>query len=503
MGLPNTDYKDKNIILISSDRWENRAVVLEKGRLVEFYAERKNSKILVNAIYLGRIKGYNPSLKSYFVDIGLDKSAFLSCSSQPVVPRVEKGLNKGDEILVQLVKPPYKTKGAKVSFSISLPGHYLVYFPWAKEKFINVSRKIEPETADLFKAKLSELISENCGIIVRTAALDTDYEMVMKEYLYLREKWENIKHLAQKKSPPALIYNDDCFSVRVIREVYRKDVEAVFIDDDNLYEEANKYAEKFLPECTEKIVLYTKDKPLFEAFNIEYKLSEIFSRTISLPSGGYIVIDRLEALTVIDVNSGSFSEDCGHEEMALKVNLEAATEAVRQIRLRNLSGIILIDFVDIRREESKEKLLNLFDELIQNDRAFITYEFVPTLTMFIITRKHMANVSASFIEEECETCKGSGWVVSKSALAVSLLRKIYKAAKAKDAKAVVFRVNEEVLKAVAQEFRESLPEMEKGLKKAIYLLGSEEVAGDGFEIVLVGEEEIIKKHFHKKIMFTK
>lgn len=412
-------------------------------------------------------------------------------------------LKKGDEILVQLVKPPQKTKGAKVSLNISLPGHYVVYFPNVKEKFINVSKRIDERTADEMKNKLNELIHENCGLIIRTAAIDTDYEMILKEVEYLKEKWESIKALAQKKSAPFLIYTDDCFSVRVLREAYRKEIDAIYIDELNSYSEALRYAERFIPEALQKMKLYEYEKPLFEAFKIDHKLKGIFSRTVSLPSGGYIVIDKREALTIIDVNSGRFSENLSHEEMALKVNLEAAEEVARQMRLRNISGIVIVDFVDMKREHSKQFLIERLNELIEKDRAYISFEFIPSLSMVLITRKHMSNVATSFFEEECSQCHGSGWVISATALAISLLRKIKKVATSKENESIVFRVNERILEVIKEEMIDSISEIENQTSKNIYLVGTKDIQEDNFEIAIVGNDDLVRKHFPKKIMFTK
>ncbi|MCX7831986.1 MAG: Rne/Rng family ribonuclease [Actinobacteria bacterium] len=479
-------------------------MLLENERMAEFYAERRNSRLIANSIFLGRVKEFSPSLKSYFINIGLKKNAFLNINEESIndINRFPY-LKKGDEILVQLVKPPQKTKGAKVSLNISLPGHYVVYFPNVKEKFINVSKKIDESTAEEMKHILNELVHENCGLIIRTAAIETDYEMILKEVEYLKEKWESIKALSQKKSAPYLIYTDDCFSVRVLREAYRKEIEAIYIDELNSYNEALRYTERFIPEASQKIKFYEDEKPLFDAFKVEHQLKQIFSRTVSLSSGGYIVIDKREALTVIDVNSGRFSENVNHEEMALKVNLEAAEEVARQIRLRNISGIVIVDFVDMKRELSRQELIDRFSELIEKDRAYTSFEFVPSVSMLLITRKHMSNVATSFFEEECSQCHGSGWVVSATALAISLLRKIKKVVASKEKESIVFRVNERILEFIKEEMIDSISEIENQTLKKVYLVGTSEIQDDNFEIAIVGDDDLVRKHFPKKIMFTK
>jgi ribonuclease G len=494
------------LLLISIDSWENRAVLLESGKITEFYAERRKEKARVNSIFLGKVKSYNPSLNSYFVNIGHSRNAFLS-AEKGIYPETSKewgaGLKKDDEVLVQLQKPPYKSKGARVSLNISLPGHYLVYFPNVRERFVSISRKISQETAEEMKTVLSDMIQENCGVVVRTAAVEADYEQILSEFEYLRSKWQQVKALAQKKSAPALIYTDDCFAVRVVREAYRKEVESVYVDDENALHEIEKYAEKFIPELRKKLIFYRDEKPLFERFAVEHSLKEVFSRTVSLPSGGYLVIDKREAMTVIDVNSGRFTKDLSHEKMALRINLQAAQEIARQIRLRNLSGIILVDFIDMRSEDARKELYDSFSELLEKDRAYLNYEFVPSMSLFVVTRKHMANVSASFFEEECSLCHGSGWVPSSSSIGIGLLRRIIKTASKKDASAMVFRINTRILLAIKEELPEAIVEAEKLCRKKIYLLGSDDMPEDDFEIVLIGEDELIRKHFPKKIMFTK
>lgn len=472
--------------------------------MAEFYAERRANRLPVNSIFLGRVKEFSPSLRSYFINIGLSRNAFLSIDDLSSSPENGKTqLKKGDEVFVQLVKPPYRTKGARVSLSISLPGHYIVYFPEAKRKFVNVSKRIEEDQAQKMKEELESLIKDNCGIIVRTAALDTDYGMILKELEHLKEKWESIKHLAHRRSAPVLLHSDDSFAVRVIREAYREEVEEVYVDSENAYREILSYAEKFIPKLSNKLKLYRNDKPLFEKFSAEGKLREIFSRTVTLPSGGYIVIDKREAMTVIDVNSGRYAGPADHESMALQVNLEAADEVARQLRLRNISGIIVVDFVDTKSEESKNTLVERFSKLMERDRASTSFEFVPSMSLLIITRKYMPNVAASFYEEECGSCHGSGWLISKSALAASVLRKIKKVAKSKIEESIVFHINTKVLQAIKEEFSDSIEDIEKETKKNIYLVGTETVNDDDYEIVISGKDELIRQHFPAKIMFTK
>lgn len=496
--------KVKSSILISMDFWECRAVLLEGGKIVEFYAERRSSRLPVNSIFLGKVKDFSPALNSYFVNIGLTKNAFLSLDdSFYSFGETRHSLKKGDEVIVQLIKPPQKTKGARVTMSISIPGHYIVYFPLAREKFINVSRKISDEVAAEIRSILLEKISENCGIIVRTAALDADLQTIFKEFAYLKEKWASIKHLAQKKSAPALIFTDDPFAVRVIREAYRENVEEILVDSENAYREILSYAEKFIPGVKDKLKLYTGEKPLFEQFKVENELKEVFSRTVSLPSGGYIVIDKREALTVIDVNSGRFKESKNHEAMAYQVNIEAVQEVSRQLRLRNISGIVVVDFVDMKSEEAKRELLNRFSEAIEEDRASTFFEFVPSMSMLIITRKHMSNVSTSFYEEECACCHGSGWTISKSALAAYVLRGIRKELKKKSAESVVFLVNDKILETIKSEMLDTIEELEKESSKNVYLVGVSNLDFEEYEVALIGSDELVKRHFPNKIMFTK
>jgi len=404
---------------------------------------------------------------------------------------------------VQLQKPPYKTKGARVSLNISIPGHYLVYIPNVREKFVNISRKIDQDTAEEMRRVLSDLIRDNCGVIVRTAAIEADYQLLLKEFEYLREKWFQIKALAQKKTAPALIYTDDCFAVRVIREVYRKEVEKVYVDDENALREILNYADKFIPELKQKVILHRGERPLFEIFPVDHALKEIFSRTVNLPSGGYLVIDKHEAMTVIDVNSGSFNNDLSHERMVLRTNLYAAAEIARQIRLRNISGIIVVDYIDMHSEDSRQALYKHFVSQLEKDRAYLSYEFIPSMAIFVITRKHMSNVSASFFEEECSFCRGSGWVPSASALAVGFLRKIIKIAPKKSEEAIVFRLNSRILTAIKNELPGAVDEVERITGKKIFLVGGVDLQEDDYEIVLMGKEELIRKHFPKKIMFTK
>jgi ribonuclease G len=494
-------HESGNLLLISVDEWECRAVVLERGRITEFYGERRFNKLTINSIFLGRVKEIRSSLKSAFINIGLSKNAFLSFEniydSEELFVQNPK-LEKGKEIIVQVVKPPHKSKGARVSAKISLAGRYAVYFPEAGGKFIHTSRKIPSNTADLLIKRYERHIPEKCGIILRTAAADAPEDLVLKELEMLCERWESIKRLASKKTAPAVLFSEDSFAVRVIREVYSSDQELVIVDDENAYREIKRYAEEFVPDVLPKLRLYSETKPLFEFYHVENQLNEIFARTITLPSGGYIVIDRREAMTVIDVNSGRHAGELEHEEMSMRVNLEAAEEIARQVRLRNISGIVVVDFIDVKKEEKKKMIFNYLSELLEKDRAYAYLESVPSLTIGIFTRKSMANVSYSFYEEECQMCRGSGWQISTEALAVRVMRKLKKIAAEKKEEAIVIRLNEAVYQEIRNSLKESLDEIQKKFKKLLILLGSDELKGDELEIVLVGKKDIVKNHFKMK-----
>lgn len=493
------EASDKNLLLISIDDWESRAVLVEKKRVVEFYAERRNSGIPVNSVLLGVIKDIKHSLNCAFINVGFEKNAFMNCEFDKIeredygyqIPKIEKGR----EILVQLVKPAHKTKGARVDFRISIPGRYLVYLPLVKKKSIHISRKVHPEAALDLKQKLEQILDDRCGIIIRTAAINAPFEIIKKEYEVLRERWELIKRIVAKKSAPCVVFTDESFPVRVLREVYSSEQDLIVVDNESAYNDMIRYAEEFVPDAAPKIVLYKEEKPLFEKISIESKLRKMFDRVISLQSGGYIVIDRREALTVIDVNSGKFTDDVDHESMAYRTNMDALPEIINQIRLRNINGIILVDFIDIKDSEKKQALFDYASLILESDRAAAAVEFIPSMTAVIFTRKSMANVSYSFYEEECARCHGSGWVPSVEAVSVMVLRKIRKYLMKMKEEAAVISVNEKVCEYFKREMKSDLNGLMASFKKKIYLNASPLLENDELEVNLVGPDELVKKHF--------
>jgi len=471
-----------NTILINVTRQETRVALLEGGQVSEFYVERKRDASLVGNIYKGRVVKILPGMRSAFVDIGIEKSAFLyvsdiradivedfaqlfeeeerralELSARQDLP-IDELIQEGQDIPVQVSKDPIGTKGARVTSYITIPGRYLVLMP--NVEHIGVSRRIENEQE---RARLRQTVEgirpKGYGLIVRTVSEGATTEELQGDIEFLVQLWENIQKKKEKAQSPALLYSDLDLTLRSVRDLMGQDVQSLIIDSKEDFEGLKDFVGTYFPKLAGRLQFYDGDEPLFDAFGIELDISRALGRRVWLKSGGYIVIDHTEAMTVIDVNTGKFVGKTDLEDTILKTNLEALKEIAYQIKLRNIGGIIIVDFIDMERLENRQKVFNAFLDAMSKDRAKSTVSPISELGIIQMTRKRVRENIEKILSEPCSYCEGKGYVKSPRTLCYEILRKTRKLAAAGGQK-VVIRAHPSVAELLTDEERQGIEDLE-------------------------------------------
>lgn len=443
-------------IIVSEDEYETRAALLEDKVLAELFIERQEERYVLGNIYKGRVNSILPGMQAAFVDIGLDRNAFLHVSDiahhleeyeelidgntdkesdtsqksqtgyrkRRDAPSIKDILKKGQEILVQVDKEPMDTKGPRVTAYITLPGRYLVYMPTVEH--VGISRRIEKEKE---RQRLKEIVerirpNKSHGFIVRTAAEGKGEEEFQADMKFLTNHWEKINRIAQNSSAPSLIHEDLGPIFRVIRDVFTKDVKQFVIDSKKEYDRVLSFLDSLLPSLKPKVKLYSKKKPIFEAYSIERQIKKALRQKTWLKSGGHIIIGKTEALVAIDVNTGKYVGKENADETILKTNLEAAVEIARQIRLRDLGGIIIIDFIDMEKEEHKNQVLKTLEDALKRDRSRTNILQITDLGLVEMTRQRTKPSLSNRLCQPCPYCLGDGVVTSSETTSIAIFRKI-------------------------------------------------------------------------------
>ncbi len=421
---------------------EIRLAVLEDGQVVEYYIERTLEPGLVGNIYRGRVLRVLPGMEAAFVDIGLDKAGFLYVSD--VLPnvwdlngefipllsgkkeyRIETLLQQGQEVLVQVAREAISTKGPRLTTRITLPGHYLVLLPFFD--YIGISRRIEEdEERERLRQIVASAKPEGVGFIIRTASKGVEAEKIVHEMHKLIALWEKILEKKKNVPLPGLIYPEPDLALRALRDFFGHETRRLIVDDRKAYERLLEYAKTFLPHLQYAIELYEGEEPLFEKLGVEKVIKQVMQPTVSLKSGGYIVIEKTEALVAIDVNTGSFVGEDNLEETIVQTNLEAAQEIARQLRLRDLGGIIIIDFIDMQREEDKERVLASLEEALKRDRSKTKVCQMSELGLVEMTRKRTREDLVEYLCEPCPYCHGRGFVKTRRTICYEIIRELDK-----------------------------------------------------------------------------
>jgi len=409
----------QRVMLVRQKGERTQIAVLEDGVLVEHYVDRATHQSMAGNVYLGKVQNVLPSMEAAFVDVGKGRNAVLyageinfdasGLEGQP--KRIEMVLKSGQSVLVQVTKDPVGHKGARLTNQVSLPGRYLVYVPGAS--MTGISRKLSATERTRLKQILKKVTPENGGVIVRTAAEGTGEEELSRDVARLAAQWENIERKAASANPPELLYSEPDLTIRVVRDIFNEDFSELVVAGDDGWDTVNEYVRYVAPHLAERLRRWDSDTDVFASYRIDEQLAKALERKVWLPSGGSLVIDRTEAMTVIDVNTGKFTGQGGNlEETVTRNNLEAAEEIVRQLRLRDIGGIIVIDFIDMVLESNRELVLRRMLECLARDRTKHQVAEVTSLGLVQMTRKRVGSGLLEAFSEPCECCNGRGLIVS-------------------------------------------------------------------------------------------
>ncbi len=521
----------KKQVLVSVDRGETRVAMLEATgtvadrrpvaggsrrrrktskpaagyQVAELYLERRGARSIVGNIYKGRVDNVLAGLEAAFVDIGLEKNGFLHVD-EIVLPGVEaprrgRGggrdsrqitdmLKPGQEVVVQVVKDPLKTKGARLSMDLTIAGRYMVLAPFGEG--VGVSRRLDDKERERLRKEAAKLDLGGAGAIIRTAAQGAKRADLERELLYLFKLGEVLQKRVADTAAPALVFQEADLSVRVVRDIYSKEFERAIVDDPKQHHRLVSFFTRTAPELVEHVELWEEDKPLFEAFGVEKVLDSTLSRRVDLPSGGYLMIDYAEALTVIDVNSGSFigrGKGARLEDTITKTNLEAADEVVRQLRLRDIGGIIVIDFIDMARARNRDAVLKTLRKALDEDRTKTFVVEISPLGLVEMTRQNVTDGVREIMTRPCPTCDGEGVIKSEETIAIEFERRMRDLAKESKADALLIQMNPRVSQEFTGNDARTLRAIEEETGKWFHFEGSEGLPLDHFAVLLEGDRE--------------
>ena len=494
--------KAKRELLVSVDAGEKRVAVLEDEKVAEVYLERPERRSIAGAVYLGVVDNVLPGMEAAFIEIGLEKNGFLYVD-EIIAPELEgrRGARKiqdliqrGQTVLVQAVKDPMKTKGARLTTEISLPGRFVVYVPHGEG--LGVSRRLDDDERTRLKGILKECAPKKGGVIVRTAAEGASAEDIERDLDFLQRLWKSIEARAKESSAPSLVYQEAELPLRVVRDLFTGDFERLLVDHDRTHKRIVGYLKKTSPHMAERVVRYKEREPLMEAFGVEQEIRSTLSRRVDLPSGGYLIFDYAEAFTVIDVNTGRFvgsrSKTSGArlEDTITKNNLEAVKEVVRQLRLRDIGGIIVIDFIDMANPKNRAAVEDALRTELERDRTKTYVVEISPLGLVEMTRQNVTDGPREVMTKKCPTCGGDGIVVSEHTAAVDIERRLKSlVTPGSRAKAFKVEVSARIAAIVAGPAGSRLREIEDTTKRQFFLVGKEDEHLDHFRVLAQGTLE--------------
>jgi ribonuclease G len=480
----------KDEILVNVTPQETRVAVAASGVVQELLVERAASRGLVGNIYSGRVARVLPGMQSAFIDVGMERAAFLHVAdvrgARESERPIEKLLAESDTVLVQVVKDPIGTKGARLSTQISIAGRLLVYLP--HDPHIGISQKIGDESGrQQLRARLQELLppDEKGGFIIRTLAEDASEDELRADLDYLRNLWRVVRERSLGATPPKLVYEDLSLAQRVLRDMVGAETQRVIVDSRETWQKLTAFAEHYMPRVRGRIEHYTGERPLFELHDVEAEIERALSRRVALKSGGTLVIDQTEALTTIDVNTGGFVGGRSLDDTIFKTNLEAAQAIARQLRLRNLGGIIVIDFIDMASSEHQNAVLEELRRALARDRTRITLNGFTALGLVEMTRKRTRESLAHVLCEPCPTCDGRGEVKTAHTVCYEILREILREARAYPAKQFRVLASQAVVDLFQEEESGSLAMLSEFIGKPISTQVESSYAQEEFDIVLM------------------
>ncbi len=497
-------------IIVNAGREETRVALLENGLVTEILIDRKKDRGVAGNVYKSRVMKVLPGMQAAFVDVGLEKSAFLYVgdvfdSASEYTPMMEdEGLElevdakrkrthatqiedlvqEGQELLVQIAKEPISTKGARVTTYISIPGRYLVMMPGVDH--IGVSRRIENgEERKRLREIVGRLRKPHMGYIIRTASQGRSEEELNADIEFLVRLWETIQKKKERASAPALLHNELDLVFRVVRDVFTRDVDRMVIDAPEEYQRVKEFIDSYIPGLSRRVKPYDGDEPIFSHYGVEIEISRALGRKVWLKSGGYIVIDQTEALTTIDINTGRYVGKRTLEDTILKTNLEAVREIAYQLRLRNIGGIIILDFIDMEREDNRRKVYSALQEALVNDKAKTTISHISSLGLIEMTRKRIRESLGRTLCEPCPYCDNRGYVKSSRTICYEVFRELRRAFTGADEKKALVTVNSVVADMLYDEERSGVEELEKEFQKKIVIRADPNLHQEQYEVVMV------------------
>ena len=501
-------------LIINVVEHETRVALLEDGNIAELYVDRGDDSDIAGNIYKGKVLRVLPGMQAAFVNIGLNQAAFiyvddvfyndfkeyerlfnvesepedddLETESRPAFSKkreiaIEELLSEGHEILVQAAKSPMGTKGARISSYISLPGRFLVLMP--NSDHIGISRRIEDDVErERLKAMVQTLRTEDYGYIVRTAAEGEQEEKLAYEMGFLNNLWENVQKKFETAPAPSLMHRELSISLRAVRDLLIQEVEKVVIDSKPTYYAILSFLDTYMPSLKDHVVLYEGSEPVFDAYNLEGDISRALKRKVWLKSGGYILIEHTEALVAIDVNTGRYVGKHNLEETILKTNLEAVKEIAYQIRLRDLGGIIIIDFIDMEKKANQEKVFSSIKEAFKKDKSKTHVLPISDMGLIQMTRKRTREPLTRILCEPCFYCEGEGYLVSRQSICYSIYREILRDAHDMDGTRLTLRVNPQIAELLLGDEDILIASLERGIGKQIVIYPNPEFHMEQFDI---------------------
>ncbi len=521
----------KKVILINSVSEEVRIAITEDGKLAEFFLDTPSKERNVGDIYIGKVGKVIPGIRAAFIDLGFQQDAFLHFSdigdtideyaaiigddsdveeddddeeedtqSTYIKPEYNKNsypnLERGQDIIVQITKEPVGSKGFRVTSKVSIPGRYLVLIPF--EKKIGLSKKIyNPKEKRRLRSIVKSTLPKGFGIIIRTVAAGQDENLILDDLNSLISTWNEIQSKLKTAKAPVILHKDVSTTSSVIRDLFKEDISTIIIDSKKIYKEIKSYVDDKTPEYSEKIESYSGDQPLFDVYNIEKQIEESLQRKVWLKSGGYVVIEATEAMTVVDVNSGKYARHRDQEVNSLNTNLESAKEIVRQIRLRDIGGIIVIDFIDLYDEKNRRRLYEEVRKEFKNDRAKSTILPVSEFGLVEITRQRIRQNIIHSISDLCPMCRGTGHVQSKSTFMNRMERWLTRYKGGNNGMKISLKVNPYIKNYLTEGFISKVTRMKFKNLLFIKLEGDESLALDEFKVYSKKLDKDITEEFDK------
>ena len=510
-------------ILINVTPQEARVAVVESGVLQEVYIERSQKRGLVGNIYKGTVSRILPGMQAAFIDIGLERTGFLHTSdivtlSEEVIPEdnertalpsIESILHEGEEILVQVIKDPLGSKGARLTTRISLPSRYLVFIP--DYPHIGISQRIENEdererlrniilnyrsgiarlavgnedNVVLHSAVRESEILNKGGFIVRTATEAVSEEEIYRDIEFLHKLWESTNNRAGNITPPSVVYEDLPLALRTMRDLAHSEIEKVRVDSRETYQKVMEFSRQFIPEFLGRIEYYTGEHPILDLYSVEDEIQKALGRKVQLKSGGYLIIDQTEAMTTIDVNTGAFVGHRNLEETIFKTNLEAAQTIARQLRLRNLGGIIIIDFIDMQETDHQRQVVRALEKHLERDNSRVTVSELTSLGLLQLTRKRTRESLEHILCEPCPTCSGKGSIKTAETVCYEIFREILREVRQFDAKKLLVVASQNVVNKLVDDESTSVAELETFIGRPITFQVETLYTQEQYDIVLL------------------